>query len=592
MTSSAEHVGHYAVNPPGESRPRGHASRLAVFVTHGMGQQIPFATVDDLVTALRKDPALAAAKPHAEVVLFGDQPLQRVALHLPGQNRDIHFYEGYWAPLTEGVVTLRDVVRFLFAAGFNGIRNSETTFHRWAFGQPRKFDIPVRTWAYLLVAVMTVCALVSMNAVVGLVTAAKAAFASPPWLNDRLFADLTTTLNIFLLTALAFGTTLTLARVVRHFGGGPGMARFLGIVSTVSFFLTILTANVAGLALPGLVLAYVHNSTLQSTSPRGPFWDHILLTPGGSERLNSVVGWILIGFTVVTVGAAVVLWLLTFFRAIGRQLGSWTSTAAKQQQPTSSMLVLATLLLLLGVLFGIVVRLLWFAHIRVNTHSVGARLFLTWPLLLGVSAIVRYFLVQYVGDVAAYVASHTADRFFDVRQRIKDVVYGRARAIYAAAGDARYDGVVLVGHSLGSVVTYDVLNRLINEDELHRTSAGPPNDVVDRTRLLLTFGSPLDKTAFLFASQTHRLKEGREALATTVQPLIQDYAFRRMRWINIYSPWDIISGALNYYDTHNKPVPPGIDNQADRDATTLLAAHVEYWSNPLLRETLVAELTR
>src|SRR6478752_6085531 len=180
MAPSAGPVGHYAVNPPGMPRPRGHSGRLAVFVTHGMGQ-VPFVTVDDLVATLRTHPALAEAKPHAEVVQLGDQMLQRVALHLPGLNRDIHFYEGYWAPLTEGAVTLRDVVRFLFSAGFNGIRNSETTFHRWAFGEPRAFEIPVRTWAYLVVAVLAVCALVSMNAVVGLVTAAKAAFTSPPW---------------------------------------------------------------------------------------------------------------------------------------------------------------------------------------------------------------------------------------------------------------------------------------------------------------------------------------------------------------------------------------------------------------------------
>ena len=69
------------------------------------------------------------------------------------------------------------------------------------------------------------------------------------------------------------------------------------------------------------------------------------------------------------------------------------------------------------------------------------------------------------------------------------------------------------------------------------------------------------------------------------------FRVKAMRWVNIYSPWDIISGALNYYDTHNKPVPPGIANLADPDATTLLAAHVEYWTNPLLRDILAAELT-
>src|SRR6476646_4973872 len=415
MAPSAGPVGHYAVNPPGMPRPRGHSGRLAVFVTHGMGQQVPFATVDDLVAALRTHPALAEAKPHAEVVQLGDQMLQRVALHLPGLNRDIHFYEGYWAPLTEGAVTLRDVVRFLFSAGFNGIRNSETTFHRWAFGEPRAFEIPVRTWAYLVVAVLAVCALVSMNAVVGLVTAAKAAFTSPSWLNDRLFADLTTTLNIFLLTALVFGLILMLARLVRHFGGGPGIARVLGVSGIVSFFLTIVAATVAGLALPCLVLAYVHNATLPSSkAPHVSFWDIYLLGSGGSRSLDSIVGWILFVSAAAALAVAVILWLMTFVRAIRRQLGNWSTTAASQQQPRSTVLVLASLSLLLVALGVVMFWLVSFGNVLDKADSAGVRLFLTWPLLLGVSMIVRYFLVQYVGDVAAYVASHTRERFANV----------------------------------------------------------------------------------------------------------------------------------------------------------------------------------
>jgi hypothetical protein len=220
----------------------------------------------------------------------------------------------------------------------------------------------------------------------------------------------------------------------------------------------------------------------------------------------------------------------------------------------------------------------------------AVRLLLTWPVLLGVSAVVRFFLIQYVGDVAAYVSSHTVDRFADLRQRIKDAVGTRAEAVYAAEGEAKYDGVILVGHSLGSVVTYDVLNRLINQDELRRAAGGRVYEVARRTRLLLTFGSPLDKTAFLFATQTPRLSRAREALATTVQPLIQSYDFRLMRWVNLYSPWDIISGALNYYDVPGTPAPPAVDNRLDPEATTLLGAHTEYWENPLLRETLAAEL--
>jgi len=583
----------YGVAPPGSARPRPAASRLAVFVTHGMGQQVPFATLDELVTALRKVPVFARTSPRAEVVLLGDQSLQRIALHLEDLNRDVHFYEGYWAPITEGAVTLRDVVRFLFGAGLNGIHNSESTFHRWAFGSLRGFDIPVRTWVYLIVAVMTVCALVSMNAVVAVVTGARAVLGTPPWLSDPLLVDLTATLNLFLLMAVGFGLTILVSRVAHRARAGPAVGRILGAVSIVGFVLTIATANLAGLALPSLLLINLLGAGGADPVPaaRAPFWDH-LLGPGRADALNGVIGWSLLAGVVVAVTLGLVRpWVGTFLRAIREQLGSWTRTAGKQQQPGSSLLVLTTLSLLIVLLVVEAVELIRFARVSTETYHRGIRLLLTWPALLAVSAIVRFFLVQYVGDVAAYVSSHTVDRFAGIRQRIKDAVGARARAIYAAAGDSAYDGVVLVGHSLGSVVTYDILNRLINEDELHRPVNGPVYEVARRTRLLLTFGSPLDKTAFLFATQTRHMSEAREALATTTQPLIQDYAFRSMRWVNIYSPWDIISGALNYYDAPDTPVPPGVDNRADPDATTLLAAHTEYWGNRLLHQTLADALT-
>ena len=38
--------------------------------------------------------------------------------------RAVHIYEAYWAPLTEGQVTLRDVILFLFHAGFDGLWHS------------------------------------------------------------------------------------------------------------------------------------------------------------------------------------------------------------------------------------------------------------------------------------------------------------------------------------------------------------------------------------------------------------------------------------------------------------------------------------
>jgi pimeloyl-ACP methyl ester carboxylesterase len=241
-------------------------------------------------------------------------------------------------------------------------------------------------------------------------------------------------------------------------------------------------------------------------------------------------------------------------------------------------------------------------------------------LLVAGSAYVRFLLVQYPGDVTAYVESHTVDRFAELRAKIKESVLNKARAVYAASLDevgTGYGEVVMVGHSLGSVIAYDTLNRLINDDAL----AGNPKSmkpkepspaareegavkpaphrslhVLDRTPLLLTSGSPLDKTAFAFALQRRKTNEAREALAATVQPMIQSYSTRPTEWINVHSPWDIISGRLDFYDApkgelsreESQPavLRQRVNNLVDPEANTLLLAHNQYWRGALVFELL------
>src|SRR5207244_12418032 len=128
----------------------------------------------------------------------------------------------------------------------------------------------------------------------------------------------------------------------------------------------------------------------------------------------------------------------------------------------------------------------------------------------------RDVLVQYIGDVAVYVMPYKLDAFTSLRKEIKETVYKVARGIYEMKkqqGSAlEYDHIVIVGHSLGSVIVYDVLNWLIREDE----AAGKDLDVVKRTPLLLTFGSPLDTTAFIFVLQGKRAKK--EAAPAAIEP--------------------------------------------------------------------------
>jgi hypothetical protein len=222
-----------------------------------------------------------------------------------------------------------------------------------------------------------------------------------------------------------------------------------------------------------------------------------------------------------------------------------------------------------------------------------------WFMLVAEVLLARYFLIEYVGDVAAYVSPYKDSKFDELRQKIQKVGLDVGKIIYGFGPPnvavPRYDKIVVVGHSLGSVLAYDTVNALINLDNVSATA--DQRGVVQRTRALLTFGSPLDKTAFIFRTQVSDPGQWiREQLVASVQPLVLAYAYRPVdsfEWFNIWSPMDIISGELNYYDDSAIPADrlPHIINRRDPQAWLPLAAHVQYWNNPMLRRNLLRFVT-
>ena len=86
-------------------------------------------------------------------------------------------------------------------------------------------------------------------------------------------------------------------------------------------------------------------------------------------------------------------------------------------------------------------------------------------------------------------------------------------------------------------------------------------------------------------------QQAREALVASAQPMLQGYEWRPQRWVNIYSPWDLISGSLEYFDLPGSSDPRRVTNLRDREATTLLMSHVEYWETGLLPQVLSEALT-
>lgn len=213
-------------------------------------------------------------------------------------------------------------------------------------------------------------------------------------------------------------------------------------------------------------------------------------------------------------------------------------------------------------------------------------------LALGVLYVyyLHYFLVEYVGDVAIYISSYKVSKFDEVRTAIQKTVFRVGQQVYQArtnlnGGPLLYDRVIIVGHSLGSVIAYDLLNELLVWDRMCNNGTW---NVEGRTSNLITFGSPLDKTAFLFRTQISPEHHYREALAGLEQPLILDYRLRPpgFKWENLYSKNDIVSGCLVYYDLPK--TAPDQNRIVNIEAKGLLPlyAHVQYWTKPDLRAIL------
>lgn len=234
-----------------------------------------------------------------------------------------------------------------------------------------------------------------------------------------------------------------------------------------------------------------------------------------------------------------------------------------------------------------------------------------WGVAIYLALTARGLLAQYAGSVAIYLSPYKDSRFQDLRNRIQKVGLDAAQLIYEGhrlpgGWMPRYEKIVILGHSLGSVVAYDTLNAMINLESARRP-AGAANSVVDRTAALVTFGSPLDKTAFLFRVQLDvgrnpfdEAGELRETMVSAVQPLIADYGNRYdparqphgQKWINLWSRRDIISGRLDYYDDPavKETDLRHVQNKIDPGAWIPIVAHVQYWTKKLLRQTVYDEL--
>jgi hypothetical protein len=577
--------------------------KTAVWVVHGMGQQVPFATLEQVAEGIIGAAGDAnVSNLQFRQVQVGTTVLQRVELTVKksdGTQREVDVYECYWAPKTEGVVNLRNVIDFLWDGGSRGLINFFSKFERALFGTMVSFKLSWRTPAYLLITLATLAALIAINAIILATGATIAGIGKLP--DSSMVNPLTAIAGLVSAAAITFGVVLLIAEASRparsksYWGHTIRNLVWFGIGFTI-------VAVVAGACVMGVLFwgkwnpRWLHESVncLQTLGNLLIFLALLLAFVSRLWRRRQVsqgerpeTGWFsqLIFYMAFVVHLAVivgsVLIVVSFFS------GTFADSPLGRASHWASQQTLTVLVALLGAAGA--------SLYQAGKSVLGSRAWV-WPFLVIVSAQVRSLMVEYVGDVTAYVASNKVDRFDDLRATIKALAKESLSAVYSAkpqAGDQfEYEKICIVGHSLGSVIAYDTLNRLIADDQL----ASSPARVADRTGLLLTFGSPLDKTAFFFSVIGKTTRHIREQLAAVVQPLIEDRAARdHIEWVNVFSRNDIISGSLDFYQFPD-PVPDGVEqvrrvvNVKDEDALVPLIAHVEYWSNKKVWEELLPRL--
>jgi hypothetical protein len=163
--------------------------------------------------------------------------------------------------------------------------------------------------------------------------------------------------------------------------------------------------------------------------------------------------------------------------------------------------------------------------------------------------------VEYLGDVEIYISGNDFGKNCKIRsdiitktmQKLETILDRKApRDMPNHRERPYYDEVIVIGHSLGSVIAYDVLCRLLRGDGSNKS-----RNVRKRLKHLFTVGSPLDKIWYFFRDRSEadnpiyqgilvQLK-GVKASGITQSPLSD------ITWTNIWTYTDIVSGKLEEY---------------------------------------------
>lgn len=165
------------------------------------------------------------------------------------------------------------------------------------------------------------------------------------------------------------------------------------------------------------------------------------------------------------------------------------------------------------------------------------------PLFAWMANFAEKGIINYAGDVEVYLNDQRqAERISRyLKERLKDLL-----------NKDDISEVHIVGHSLGTVITYEVLCDM--------TEKAPPG--FDKVRKYATAGSPLDKIRYFFGDK--------KRFSRKISPKIE--------WTNYYAAADLVTARLDYYKDAVKNV---------KVANRIPLPHSQYWKNTFVVKDII-----
>ena len=182
-------------------------------------------------------------------------------------------------------------------------------------------------------------------------------------------------------------------------------------------------------------------------------------------------------------------------------------------------------------------------------------------------------LINLLGDIVLYNVVNPRSKDYEIRKKILDGATNAVQYLFEKEqGDKiAYDSIIISGHSLGSQIAYDAINRLIlfaNQEAIggyHSRFTGTTDyfkNIENQFGGFITFGSPLDKAAFFFREQVTKEQFVKSGILNdylcfrqkkwysnvAVTPTIEKLFDSKPVWKNYYDRHDYVSGPLDFYE--------------------------------------------